>query len=73
MLVKRLLSTPGEIDVRPGGIRGERTFSDSDEPDENLDTEYQRSEDVADPDPLPNVPEEAEEWGFDIGGGDDDE
>ena len=73
VLVKRLLSTSGKIDVRPGGIRGERTFSDSDIPDENLDTEYQQREVVADPDPLPDVIEEAEEWCFDIGGDEDDE
>lgn len=73
VLTKRLLSTSGKIDVRPGGIRGERTFSDSEEPNADLDAEYQRSEVVVDPDPLPDVIEETEEWCFDVGGEDDDD
>ncbi|KAL8824801.1 MAG: hypothetical protein Q9191_004812 [Dirinaria sp. TL-2023a] len=73
VLTKRFLSTSGKIDVRPGGIRGERTFSDDTKPDVGLDTENHQSEVVADPDPLPDVIEEAEEWCFDVYDDENDE
>ena len=73
VLTKRLLSTSGKIDVRPGGIRGERTFSDNEKANAAFDAEAHQSEVIADPDPLPDVVEEAGEWCFDIGDDDDDE
>lgn len=73
VLTKRLLSMSGKIDVRPGGIRGERTFSDDGKPDIGRDAENHRSEVVADPDPMSDVIEEAEEWCFDVNDDDDDD
>jgi len=58
VLRKRILSTSGVVDMRPGGVRGDRTFAHEDETGAS-GMEEQQTEVVMDEDPLPEVDEEA--------------
>ena len=59
-LTKRLLSISGKVDVRPGGIRGDRMFGHVEASMTTPEPEEQQSETIADYDPLPEVVDEAE-------------
>ncbi|MCJ1226926.1 hypothetical protein MMC12_003581 [Toensbergia leucococca] len=61
VLIKRLLSTSGQVDMRPGGVRGDRSFGREEEAMGSPDTEEQQSEVISDPDPFSNFVEEGEE------------
>ena len=60
VLTKRLLSVSGKVDVRPGGVRGDRMFGHVEASMTTLEPEEQHSETIADYDPLPEVVNEAE-------------
>ena len=60
VLTKRLLSFSGKVDVRPGGVRGDRMFGHVEASMTTPEPEEQQSETIADPDPLPEVVDEAE-------------
>ena len=68
VLTKRLLSTSGKIDVRPGGIRGDRAFGHEEDKMGSPTGEEQQVEIFPDPDPLSEVVEEsdAEEYSFTV-------
>ena len=68
VLTKRLLSMSGQVDMRPGGIRGDRTFGQEEDAMGGPTTEEQQTEVIADPDPLPDVVEDAdaEEYCFNV-------
>ena len=61
VLRKRFLSTSGHIDMRPGGIRGDRAFAHEEDQTGASDMEQQQIEIVMDEDTLADVDEEAEE------------
>lgn len=61
VLLKRLLSTSGQIDMRPGGNRGDRNFGREEEAMGSLDTEKQQTEVISDPDPFSEFVDDAEE------------
>ena len=67
VLTKRLLSTSGQVDMRPGGIRGDRSFGQTEEA-MNEAFDEQQSEVLLDPDPLPDIvdEEDAEEYCFSL-------
>ena len=60
VLTKRLLSSSGKVDVRPGGVKGDRVFGHVEASMTTPEPEEQQSEAIADPDPLPEVVDEAE-------------
>ena len=60
VLTKRLLSMSGQADMRPGGIRGDRTFGHEEDAMGAPTAEEQQTEVIADPDPLPDVVEDAD-------------
>ena len=68
VLTKRLLSMSGQVDMRPGGIRGDRAFGQEEDAMGGPTTGEQQTEVIADPDPLPDVVEDAdaEEYCFTV-------
>ena len=60
VLTKRLLSISGKVEVRPGGVRGDRMFRHVEASMATPEPEEQQSETIADYDPLPEVVDEAE-------------
>ena len=60
VLTKWLLSISGKVDVRPGGIRGDRMFGHVEASMMTPEPDEQQSETIADYDPLPEVLDEAE-------------
>ena len=68
VLTKRLISMSGQVDMRPGGIRGDRAFGQEEDAMGGPTTEEQQTEVIADPDPLPDVVEDAdaEEYCFTV-------
>lgn len=66
VLIKRLLSTSGQIDMRPGGIRGDRSFGREEDAMGSPNTDEQQSEVISDPDPFCYYVEEEEEFCFGI-------
>lgn len=68
VLTKRLLSMSGQVDMRPGGIRGDRAFGQEEDAMGGPTTEEQQTEVIVDPDPLPDVVEDAdaEEYCFTV-------
>ena len=68
VLTKRLLSMSGQVDMRPGGIRGDRSFGYKEDVTGAPTAEEQQSEVISDPDPLPDVVDEAdaEEYCFSV-------
>lgn len=68
VLTKRLLSMSGQVDMRPGGIRGDRSFGREENVLGASVVEEQQTEVIPDPDPLPDVVEEAdaEEYCFSV-------
>ncbi|KAL8787689.1 MAG: hypothetical protein Q9195_007645 [Heterodermia aff. obscurata] len=67
VLTKRLLSMSGQLDMRPGGIRGDRSFGKA-EDTMNEVVEEQQTEVFPDPDPLAEVidDEDVEEYCFNV-------
>lgn len=60
VLTKRLLSVSGKVDVRPGGVRGDRMFGHVEASMTTPEPEEQHSETTAEHDSLPEVVLEAE-------------
>lgn len=60
VLVKRLLSISGRVDLRPGGVRGDRMFGHVETSMTTPEPEEQHSEIIADDDPLPEIVDEPE-------------
>ena len=60
VLTKRLLSMSGQVDMRPGGIRGDRSFGHEEDAMGAPIAEEQQVEVISDPDPLPDVVEETD-------------
>ena len=60
VLRKRLLSISGRVDVRPGGVRGDRLFGHVEASMTTPEPEEQQWETIAISDPLPEVVEEDE-------------
>lgn len=64
VLKKRLLSTSGQVDTRPGGVRGDRTFARDEDQTGTSEFEQQQVEVNIDGDPLPDVEPAAEKAVF---------
>ena len=60
VLTKRLLSLSGKVDLRRGGVRGDRMFGHVEASMTTPEPEEQHSETIADHDPLPEVVNEAD-------------
>ncbi|KAL8823901.1 MAG: hypothetical protein Q9191_005459 [Dirinaria sp. TL-2023a] len=59
-LTKRFFSFSGKVDLRPGGVRGDRMFGHVEASMTTPEPEEQQSDIIADYDPLPDVVDEAE-------------